>query len=113
MCVCESVWEAHVYAKVGLLREINFFPHWFNVGKIFLCIVSKDSILTTVLNFINLAYILADALLAIYIYIITMMMFCLLVCLESNKISGFNFLMTNIFREVTFCVRNHRFVNPY
>lgn len=58
--VCLQIYiDAHVYAQVGLLREINLFSHhWFNVTKTVLCIFSEDSILVTILNFINLVYIL-------------------------------------------------------
>lgn len=58
--VCLQIYiDAHVYAQVGLLREINLFSrHWFSVTKTILYIFSEDSILVNILNFINLVYIL-------------------------------------------------------
>ena len=47
----------------------------------------------TILNFINLAYILPDTVSVCLIYFIITMMLCFLVYLERNKISGFNFFL--------------------
>ena len=71
MCACELIEAAHVYAKGGLLREMNkrISPHWFSTTEIILCIVSEDSILADILNFINLVYISPETFSA-YLFIV-------------------------------------------